>query len=141
MMDGTLLPEMAVTANKAERQVGGLEWPINQHLVKLLALDAPDATRAAWKRELREWFGQIATLRIKPSARRLPAHTLFGWIYDERFGGSEVQNVTAMLALHDDMPRNARTAEEVADALLAFHAEAARLLASGQIPTALIAAL
>jgi hypothetical protein len=140
-MDGTLLPELAVTRKKAEQQVGGLEWPINRHLVKLLGFEAAEATREAWKRELREWFGQIATLRLKPAGRPLPAHTVFGWLYDERFGGSEVQNVSAMLALSDDMPRNTRTPEQMADALLAFHAEASRLLAQGQMPAALISAL
>jgi hypothetical protein len=140
-MDGTLPPEMAVTRKKAEQQVGGLEWPINRHLVKLLGFDAPESTRSAWKRELREWFGQIATLRIKPASRPLPAHTLFSWLYEDRFGGSEAQNVAAMLALSDDIPRNSRSAEEIADALLAFHAEAARVLAAGQLPSSAIAKL
>jgi hypothetical protein len=93
---------MAVPRKKAEQQVSGLEWPINLHLVKLLGLEVPEATRTAWKRELREWCGQIATLRIKPANRTLPAATLMTWLHDERFEGSEVQNVSAMLALQAD---------------------------------------
>jgi hypothetical protein len=140
-MDGSQAPAMAVSRRKAEQQVGGLEWPINQHLVKLLGLAAPEPTRAAWKRELREWFGQIATLRLKPAARTLPAHTLFAWLYEERFGGSEVENVAAMLALNEDFAPLGHSADAIADQLLAFHAEAARVLSQGRVPTELIASL
>jgi hypothetical protein len=141
MMDGSLLLEMAVPRKKAEQQVSGLEWPMNLHLVKLLGLRAPDATRDAWKRELREWCGEIATLRIKPANRTLPAATLMTWLHDERFEGSEVQNVSAMLALQDDFARNDASPEEVARRLHDFHAEASRRLSTGQVPLGLIAEL
>lgn len=140
-MDGSLLLEMAVPRKKAEQQVSGLEWPANLHLVKLLGLEAPEARRAAWKRELREWCGQIATLRIMPSNRNLSAATLMTWLHDERFKGSEVQNVSAMLALQTDFGRNALSAEEVAQRLHAFHAEASSILSTGQVPLGLIAEL
>jgi hypothetical protein len=140
-MDGSLLIEMAVPRKKAEQQVSGLEWPMNLHLVKLLGFEAPEATRQAWKRELREWCGQIATLRIKPANRTLPAATLMTWLHDERFEGSEVQNVGAMLALQTDFARNTASAEDIATSLRDFHAEATRSLAQGQVPVALIQAL
>lgn len=140
-MDGSLLIEMAVPRKKAEQQISGLEWPINLHLVKLLGFQAPEATRLAWKRELREWCGQIATLRIKPAHRTLPAATLLTWLYEERFEGSEVQNVTAMLALQQDFARNEASPEDVAARLRGFHDEASRILAQGQVPVALIQAL
>ena len=140
-MDGSLLIEMAVPRKKAEQQVSGLEWPMNLHLVKLLGFHAPEATRQAWKRELREWCGQIATLRIKPANRTLPAATLMTWLHDERFEGSEVQNVTSMLALQQDFARNDASPEEVAARLRDFHEEASRILAQGQVPMALIQAL
>ena len=112
-MDGSLLIEMAVPRKKAEQQVSGLEWPMDQHLVKLLGLDAPDVTRAVWKRELREWCGQIATLRIKPANRTLPFATLMTRLHDERFEGSEIQNVSAMLALQTELARNDASPEVV----------------------------
>jgi hypothetical protein len=140
-MDGSLLIEMAVPRKKAEQQVSGLEWPMNLHLVKLLGFQAPEATRQAWKRELRECCGQIATLRVKPANHSLPAATLLTWLYEERFEGSEVQNVTAMLALQQDFARNEASPEEVAARLRGFHDEASRILAQGQVPMALIQAL
>jgi hypothetical protein len=76
-----------------------------------------------------------------PQARALPAHALFAWLYEERFGGAEAQNVVTMLALNGDLPRSALSPEQVADALLAFHAEAARILAEGRVPTGTLAAL
>lgn len=140
-MDGTIAPIMAVTRKKAEQQVSGLEWPLNLHLVKLLGFDAPEATRAVWKREVREWCTQVATLRIEPANRPLPARTLLAWLHDERFEGSAAQNVAAMLALPEGLRRNALPPEAVAARLHEFHAAACASLAAGQVPHDLIAAL
>lgn len=140
-MDGSVAPIMAVTRKKAEQQVAGLEWPLNLHLVKLLGFDAPEATRQAWKREVREWCTQVATLRIKPANRPLPARTLLAWLHDERFQGSEAQNVAAMLALPEGLRRNGQTPEAVAARLHEFHVSACAALAAGQVPAELIAAL
>ena len=139
--DGQGLIEMALTRKKAEQQVSGLEWPINLHLVKLLGFVAPPTTRAAWKRELREWFTQIATLRVKPDRRPLPARTLHEWLYAERFEGSETENIAAMLALPDTLTRNGATPAEVAGKLAGFHQAAIPFLAAGELPRGPIEAL
>ena len=134
-MDGSIAPVMAVTRKKAEQQVSGLEWPLNLRLATLLGFRAPAETRAVWKHEVRAWCGQVATLRIKPANRALPAATLLEWLYAERFAGSEVENAGAILALlGEELERNGASPEEVAEGLLRFHQHAARELSEGRVP-------
>lgn len=135
--------EMALPRKIAMSDVRGLESPINLHLLKLLAFDAPPRVRANWKHEIRAWLIRIAIIRVKPERRMLPRKTLFDWLYLERFEGLEEEATQALLrALEYELPnRNGRSPAEIAERLRAFHEAAATALARGEAPTELLDAL
>lgn len=53
--------EMAYPRKKIEQIVTGLERPLNRHLLKLIGLAAPEATRAVWRKEVKRWLLEIAS--------------------------------------------------------------------------------
>jgi hypothetical protein len=124
--------EMAFTRKKAEQIVTGLERPLNRHLVKLLALQAPEETRAAWKREVKRWLREIAALRLKPAVTRLKASDLNAWLYDEPFGGVEELNTRFLIqdSLEEGFVAHAG-ASETAARLKALHETLSVRLAAG----------
>ena len=128
---GETLMEMSVRKKKAEQIVSGLEQPINLHLLKLLGCVAPVETREHWKRELETWLLCIATIALKPDDTPIPAKTVYQWLYDETFGGSEQRNVELMLHfLARDHPRNDVATPTVAARLRAIHEELAERIAA-----------
>jgi hypothetical protein len=104
---GEALMEMSIRKKKAEQIVGGLEQPINLHLLKLLGCQAGPELRLHWKRELETWLLRIAAITLKPDDTPIPAKVAYRWLYDETFGGSEQRNAEMMLRfLARDYPRN-----------------------------------
>ena len=120
------LMEMSVPKRKAEQIVTGLEQPINLHLLKLLGFDTDDATRLHWKKELRTWLYRIASITIKPDNKPIPAKLVFLWLYDEPFGGTELQNVESSLNfLSYDYKRNNVQSTIISNQLKKIHQQLA----------------
>jgi hypothetical protein len=139
---GEALMEMSVRKKKAEQIVGGLEQPINLHLLKLLGCDAAPDVRAHWKRELETWLLRIAAITLKPDNTPIPAKTVYQWLYDETFGGSEQRNVELMLHfLARDYPRNDVDTAVIAARLRSIHAHLADRIASNDPGEDIIEAL
>jgi hypothetical protein len=124
------LREMSVTRKKAEQIVGGLEQPINLHLLKLLGCQAGPDLRQHWKRELETWLLRIAAISLKPNNTPIPAKLAYQWLYDETFGGSEQRNAEMMLRfLAREYPRNGADTATVVARLRSVHADLAERIA------------
>lgn len=136
--------DLAYPRHKAEAIVTGLERPLNRHLLKLMGFDVPERTRKVWRYEIETWLTEIAAIRLRKGNRRLPARDLYDWLYDEPFGGVEVENTEALLRLmarRDKLARNRRSAAEIAADLRALHERLAERLAAGETGMDLIEAL
>jgi len=127
---GEALMEMSVRNKKAEQIVGGLEQPINLHLLKLLGSQAGPELRQHWKREPETWLLRIAAITLKPDNTPIPGKLVYQWLYDETFGGSEQRNVDMMLRfLARDYPRNEVDTPTIVTRLQSVHERLARSLA------------
>ena len=134
--------EMAFDRKIAEQKAGGKEETVNEHLVKLLAFAAGDATRDALKKELRTNCAYLSPLRLRPESGLVPCKDFFKWLYQDPFEGNEPGYVGVLIGIHEeDLPRNARTIDEIAAMLRAFHSELADRLARGDGARDLIASL
>ncbi len=95
------MPEMAYTKKKADLVITGLEKPINDHLLKLVAVTAHDVQgedeRAHWREELVNWLDEVAEIRLKPTGRPAAAQFYFSILFDEPFGGVEAANMARRL--------------------------------------------
>jgi hypothetical protein len=123
--------EMAYPQKIARDIIVGLARPINSHLVKLTAFPFPDQLRRHFKRELRNWLSEIQAIRLKPNMRTGSFKFYFDPLFDYPFGGVEVQNMRALIALiaseYEEI-RPIRTAEETIAWLRQFHTELAERL-------------
>jgi hypothetical protein len=134
--------EMAFDRKIAEQKVRGKEETINEHLVKLLAFGVANATRDVWKKELRTHCAYLSALRLRPESRLVPRKDFFKWLYQDPFEGNEAGYVGALIGIHEeDFQRNARTIDEIAAMLRAFHSELADRLSRGDPARDLIASL
>lgn len=143
MLAQDLLFEMPFERKVAEQKVRGREETVNEHLVKLLAFEAPPTLRAAWKRELlRKHLSYFASFRLKTKAALIPRRDWWAWLYAEPFGGNEEGYTRHLMALHEDeYARNGRTAAEVAGLVRGFHEALAERLAAGDPAVDLVEAL
>jgi len=142
---------MAYRKRKAEAVITGLERPINDHLIKLLAvrLEAlPPQTNQHWRRELRSWLFEIADIRLKPQFRTATRNFYYRILFDEPFGGVEVANIGGRLYLiaEDGYPlRPDADPAVLAERLRDFHEKFAAACAKGEMSrdriNALVAAL
>lgn len=138
---------MAYRKRKAEAEITGLERPINEHLLKLLAVDpeavAPE-TRRHWAREVSNWLDDVADIRLMPTARPGPARFYSDILFDEPFGGAEVENVGRRLyriARDGHMLRDDLDPVGAAETLRRFHAAFAAACAEGSATPERIEAL
>ncbi len=82
--------------NNAELIVTGLEKSINNHLLMLWTM--PDSVDAShWLTEVLNWLDEVNEIMLKPDNRRPAAAFYFRILFDEPFGGAEVQNLTSRL--------------------------------------------
>jgi hypothetical protein len=127
---GEALMEMSIRKKKAEQIVGGLEQPINLHLLKLLGCQAGPDMRKHWKRELETWLLRIAAITLKPDDTPIPEKVAYQWLYDETFGGREQRNVEMMLHfLARDYPRNQVDTPTIVARLRSIHERLAQRIA------------
>ena len=138
---GEALMEMSFRKKKAEQIVGGLEQPINLHLLKLLGCLAGPEMRQHWKRELETWLPRIAVITLTPDGTPIPAKAVYQWLYDETLGGSEQRNVEMMLRfLARDYPRNDVGTATVVERLRSIHERLAGQIAQNDPGTEIIEA-
>lgn len=90
--------EMAYTPRRAEALITSLEYQINLDLLKLAAIPLPDQY-SHWRHEVATWLSTIAAIWLKPSTKPAPRQFYFKILFDEPFGGNEVQGVVARLQL------------------------------------------
>lgn len=122
MRAAEFLIEMSVRRKKAEQLFGGIESEFNLHLLKLMGFIAPEDTRNHWKKELRTWATKLSIITLKDDDRPVPVKDVFNWMYDEPFGGRELQNVEALLKLiSEDYERNDTSSVDISTKLKSFH--------------------
>ena len=63
------LGTMSLPKRHAEARLLGMEPPLNEHLLKLLAFDMPPARRAYFRKEIRKWMRDIQVMRLKDKRR------------------------------------------------------------------------
>jgi hypothetical protein len=93
-----LLLEMAYSRKRAEGIITGLEYQTNLHLLKLATIPVPDQY-SHWRQEVATWLSTIAAIRLKPSGKPGSKQFYYSILFDEPFGGNEVQAVVARLQL------------------------------------------
>lgn len=141
--------EMACSPKKAEQIITGLERPINEHLLKLMAMAAPEETRAHWRIELSNFYGRIADMIARRTNRTFPEEFYFRILWREPFEHAEEVNTASIVnrmirnAERTGTPlrRNDRSDADLATSLRDFHRAASRALAAGTFTDALIDAV
>ncbi len=127
--------EMAYPQKIARDIIIGMARPINQHLVNLVGFHFPALLREHFKRELRNWLDEIQRIRLKPTARTGSFRFYFDPLFDYPFGGVQVPNMRALMALissqYDDIEPVKRP-EKMAEWLKEFHTNLAHRLHDGE---------
>ena len=126
--------EMAYPRKYLEHIIIGLEEPLNQHLVKLVAFDFPPDQRRHFQSEVRSWLDKIQRLRLKPRNQTGSVKFYYDLLYDYPFGGVEVRNMRAMMSLIGDEYglRPKKSPEETVAWLREFHEQLAERLHQGE---------
>ena len=126
--------EMAYPTKYVENIIIGLEDPLNQHLVKLVGFDFATEQRGHFRREVRTWLAKIQRLRMKPDSRTGSFKFYYDLLFDYPFGGVEIQNMRAMMALIGEEYglAPAKSPEELVEWLQQFHTRLADRLHRGQ---------
>jgi hypothetical protein len=144
MADGgaAVLSGMALPKRHAEVRLIGLEAPLNEHVIKLLAFDMPEERRAYFRKEVRNWLREIQAMRLKDSGRPGKAGWYYGLLFDGPFGGFEERNVATVCEGIEDryggsLVRNATPVPVLVERLRAFHEELSRRAARGEPLTGL----
>ncbi len=95
------MPEMCYGEKKADLVITGLEKPINDHLLKLVAVTAHEVQgedeRAPWREELVNWLDEVAEIRTQADRPPRRARIYFSILFDEPFGRAEVANMARRL--------------------------------------------
>lgn len=127
--------EMAYPQKIARDIIIGMARPINRHLVKLVGFRFPAELRRHFKRELRDWLDEIQRIRLKPTTRTGSFRFYFDPLFDYPFGGVEVPNMRALMALissqYEDL-EPVETPENMIEWLRRFHTQLAHRLHNGE---------
>ncbi len=133
--------EMGFDRKHVEQKFGGREGMINGHLAKLLAFDAPEATRVVWTKEVRNHLSYRAKIRIKGHGT-LPERFLRRWLYADPFEDNGAGYASAFVEMHaEEDRRNAASTTDVAERVRLFRDAAAPRLAASDAPRELVEAL
>jgi hypothetical protein len=127
--------EMAYPKKYVEQIILGLEDPLNQHLVKLVAFDFPAETRRHFRQEVETWLNKVQRLRMKRERRTDSFKFYFDLFYDYPFGGVEVQNMRILMEFvtrRYDGIRPTKSPEEMVAWLKDFHTNLAERLHAGE---------
>jgi hypothetical protein len=117
---------MSLPKRHAEVRLIGMEPPLNQHLLKLLAFDMSAERRAYFRKQVWKWLRDIQAIRLKDSNKPGEASWYYGLLYDGPFGGVEEQNVSLICEGIDDdyeggLTRNTASIPELVERLHHFH--------------------
>jgi hypothetical protein len=131
------LGTMSLPKRHAEARLLGMESPLNEHLLKLLAFDMSPERRAYFRKEVRKWLRGIQVMRLKDSSKPGKMSWYYGFLYDGPFGGFEEKNVQIICeAIEDDyedgLTRNMLTTAELVGRLRDFHRMLAERAARGE---------
>jgi hypothetical protein len=127
--------EMAYPQKIARDIIIGMARSINRHLVKLYAFHFPADSREHLKRELRNWLDEIQRIRLKPTTRTGSFRFYYDPLFDYPFGGVEVPNMRALMALISSQYDNiepVETPEKVVEWLREFHTRLSQRLHEGE---------
>ncbi len=132
-----VLSAMSLPKRHAELRLLGLEPPLNEHILKLLAFDMPAERRAYFRKEVRKWLREIQTIRLKDSDKPGKASWYYGLLYDGPFGNVEERNVATVCEGIEDyyegsLVRNATPIPALVERLRAFHGALAERAARGE---------
>ena len=134
---GIPLFEMTFSRKIAEHKFRGREETLSEHLVKLLAFEAPETTRNAWKKEVRNHLIYLSRIKL-PNKQPVPQRDAYDWLYGDPFTGNETSYVEAFIMMHaDDFQRNERSIEDIAAWIKIFFTTAAEALSKGDPTTAI----
>ena len=124
--------EMSFDHPLVEAKFRGLERTISEHLVKLLAFDAPDHTRSVWKKEIRNHLLYLSRLRAKSNNKPIPAKSIWKWLYTDPFEHNEVGVVEGYVMMYeDDFKRNTLHHLQIAERIKSFYWTISQNLAKG----------
>jgi hypothetical protein len=127
--------EMSYPKKYVEQIILGLEDPLNQHLIKLVAFDFPPEMRRHFQQEIETWLNRIQRLRMKPDRKTGPFKFYFDLLYDYPFGGMEVQNTRIIMELISRRYggiQPTKSPEDMAHWLEVFHTTLAERLHNGE---------
>jgi hypothetical protein len=129
---------MSLPKRHAEVRLIGMEPPLNQHLLKLLAFDMPSERRDYFRKEVRKWLRDIQAIRLKDSNNPGEASWYYDLLYDGPFGGVEEQNIRMTCeGIEDDyedcLTRNTTTTPELVERLRRFHQTLAERASQGEL--------
>ena len=134
-METEELLEMSYPRRYAENIITGLQDPLNQHLIKLVAFEFAPELRQHFRQEAETWLDRIQRLRLKPNNRSGTFKFYYDLLFDYPFGGVEVQNMRSMMDLISRQYKGVQPSkgpEEMAEWLRAFHTSVAQRLSAGQ---------
>ncbi len=138
---------MSFTRAKAEQRVSGLEYELNDHLIKVYSFENFRAPlRDHWRKEVRAFINKLRVIGLKPDDCPPPAEFFFNLLYEEPFEGNEAKNVTVHFdEIRDDYADEGdhpitptKTAEQTAGWLLELHTRLSQMLSKGENPHPLI---
>lgn len=135
--------EMLYKRAKAEHFMTGLEKPINLHLIKLLVIKSEGPNATHWRKELSTWFIDIAEIRLKPHNKPAPAEFYYRILFDEPYGGHEVDHTVSHLqGLAEDYTIDPSTDPSIVVAVLKnFHKDFAKSCAAGNFTRVAVKAM
>ena len=135
------LLEMTFNRDIIERKFRGREETMTEHLVKLLAFDVQEATRAIWKKEIRNHLLYLSALRAR-NKKPIPAEFIWQWLYTDPIEGNEIGVIQSYIFMHqDDYDRNSVTPQQIAQQIQAFYKVVSLDLAQGKPSSENVAAL
>lgn len=119
---------------KAETVITAIERPLNNTLLKLMAVEDDGVTRGRWIREAAVSIMEIEDIRLKPLDKPGDREFYRRILFDEPFGGVEERNVARKLVLLAEQYRlrSGIQAPAIADRLRAFHDRLAERCAAGK---------
>lgn len=138
---------MSMSRAKAEQRVSGLEYELNDHLIKVYSFgNFSNDLHDHWRKEVRAFVNKLRVIGLKPDDSPPPAKFFFDLLFDEPFGGNEVKNVTVHFdEIRDDYAEEGthaatptKTPEQTAEWLREFHTQLADMLSKGENPIGMI---
>lgn len=138
---GEILTEMAFPKKIAEGKIRAKEETINLHVIKLLAFEVEEGTKAYWRKEIyaETRFLSGISMRVGNKARHVTATEYFALLYTEPFGQNELPYTQALIDIAvskaeqggSPMRRNTRSVADIAAMIRQFQVALCPVLTAG----------